>query len=194
MRLNLFSATTALLAYGITAATLIPSEGADESTGLELAQSYDDGYTHGLSQTYSDIFDTDELSAAQLDKKGKKGGKGKKPKKLSGKKSGKPKKKGKGKGKGKGKKMKKGKGKKKDKGGSSSSSDSSDSDSDSGKDKKGKGKGKKEDKKGGKGKGSLKIPSAKSCMKSKGCEGKKDAKKEAKKEAKPEPKCKKPEP
>merc|ERR1712156_425325 len=88
MRLNLFSATTALLAYGITAATLTPTEGSEQETGLELAQSYDDGYSHGLSQTYKDIFDTDEL--AELDKKGKKKGsikkKAGKPKKKLGKK------------------------------------------------------------------------------------------------------------
>ena len=51
MRLNLYTATCSLLAYGITAINL-PYDLQPEATGVEsaaLAQTYEDEYSHDLS-------------------------------------------------------------------------------------------------------------------------------------------------
>ena len=51
MRLNFFAMTSAaLVAYGVTAINLYSMQQAYESN--ELAQSYQDDYSHDLSQTY----------------------------------------------------------------------------------------------------------------------------------------------
>ena len=57
MRLNLYTATCSLLAYGITALNIGSLDANLESAASfnDLAQSYTDEYDHDLAQTYTDI-------------------------------------------------------------------------------------------------------------------------------------------
>ena len=57
MRLNLYTATCSLLAYGITALNIGSLDASLESAASfnGLAQSYADEYDHDLAQTYTDI-------------------------------------------------------------------------------------------------------------------------------------------
>ena len=57
MRLNLYTATCSLLAYGITALNIGSLDASLEPAASfnDLAQSYADEYDHDLAQTYTDI-------------------------------------------------------------------------------------------------------------------------------------------
>ena len=77
MRLNLFAVTSAaLVAYGVTAVNLYSTmqEVGEGQNVLDLAQSYQDDYTHDLSQTYLQSFvpSFEDAKKGKEDKKTKK--------------------------------------------------------------------------------------------------------------------------